>query len=272
MALVLAALSLAVFTRPGRRAIRRPARWLDSRVEGFCEPNARVYARFVAPVLRQLYERVADDVAEESAELAGHSAARNGKDGDRPGLAILDVGCGPGDLATMLAERLPDARIVGLDLSPGMVELAKRLETVDGRIRFEVGDAAGLPFDAASFDIVVSTLSLHHWPNPGAGFSEIGRVLRPGGVALVYDLRLLTLEAGDLPPMARRAGLGASQLRLERLSGGLLSRAFVRFRVNRQVEAPAPEISPLRGQPAMLESRPLWLLERSHSRSSAAVC
>lgn len=237
--LALTALSLLAFTRPGKRAVRWLARWLDSHVEGFSEPNARGYARFVAPALGRLYEQVADDVAAELAArgdgAGGAGAGGRGSDGGR-GFAILDIGCGPGDLAAMLAERLPAARIVGLDLSPSMVDLARRRQTADGRLRFEVGDAANLPCDPASIDVVVSTLSLHHWPNAGAGFSEIGRVLRPGGAAFVYDLRLLTVQAETLPDVARRAGIPESRLRREHLRGGLPASLFVRFRVDRPAE------------------------------------
>jgi SAM-dependent methyltransferase len=57
------------------------------------------------------------------------------------------------------------------------------------RQSFLVGDVASLAFRDGSFDLVVSTLSMHHWADPAAGFAEIGRVLRPGGPALVWDLR-----------------------------------------------------------------------------------
>jgi SAM-dependent methyltransferase len=234
LGLVALATVLLAFTRPGRRAVRELARRLDSHVEAFSEPNASGYARFIATALRPLYERVADDVATEL-------AARGDGVGGGRGLAILDIGCGPGDLAAMLAERLVDARVVGLDLSPSMVELARRRETAGGRISFEVGDAASLPFESGSIDLVVSTLSLHHWPNAGAGFLEIGRVLRPDGMALVYDLRLLTVGAEELPDVARLAGLPASRLLRERLSGGLCACLFVRFRVEGPAAEPAPD-------------------------------
>ena len=236
--LVLATAALA-FTGPGRRAVTTLARRLDARVEGFSEPNARGYARFIAPALRRLYERVADDVA---AELEAPANRADLSDGRRP--VVLDIGCGPGDLAALLAERLAEARIVGLDVSPGMVEVARRRETAGGRLRFEEGDVAGLEFETGSIDLVVSTLSLHHWPDPGAGFAEIGRVLRPGGTALVYDLRLLTLPAERLSEVARRAGLPAGRLRREGLSGGPLARLFVVFRIDSSAGEPSRSSNP----------------------------
>jgi len=63
-----------------------------------------------------------------------------------------------------------------------MLLWAGRHATTDGRLKFVVGDAADLPFGDASVDLVVSTLSLHHWAEPADVFAEIARVLRTGGV------------------------------------------------------------------------------------------
>jgi SAM-dependent methyltransferase len=57
------------------------------------------------------------------------------------------------------------------------------------RPSFLVGDVAALAFPDGSFDLVVSTLSMHHWADPAAGLAEIGRVLRPGGRVLIWDFR-----------------------------------------------------------------------------------
>ncbi|HZA93264.1 MAG TPA: class I SAM-dependent methyltransferase, partial [Gemmatimonadales bacterium] len=54
---------------------------------------------------------------------------------------------------------------------------------------FLVGDVASIPFPEGSFDLVVSTMSMHHWANPTAGLAGIGRVLRPGARALIWDFR-----------------------------------------------------------------------------------
>ena len=214
------AAAVLAFSGPGRRSVRRLALRLDSRVEGFSERGARIYAAFLAPALRFLYLRVVDDVA---SEVVG--------DGGR-GPEILDVGCGPGDLAELLAVRLPAAQIVGLDLSPSMTDLARSKGSRDGRLRFEVGNASSLPFEAGSFDFVVSTLSVHHWAGAAPAFAEIKRVLRPGGVALLYDLRLLTVRTEDLPELGRRAGLEPGKLRRDALKGGPVAGLFVRFRLD----------------------------------------
>jgi ubiquinone/menaquinone biosynthesis C-methylase UbiE len=105
--------------------------------------------------------------------------------------AILEIGPGPGHLAEQLLPLLPDTTWTGLDVDPAMLAAAgRRLERSGLRERATLieGDVARMPFGDASFDLVVSSLSAHHWPDPERGFAEIRRVLRPGGRALVYDL------------------------------------------------------------------------------------
>jgi ubiquinone/menaquinone biosynthesis C-methylase UbiE len=196
------------------------ARSIDARVERFSDPESRMYARLVAPMLGRLYRGVANDVV---AELAARGRSRRA--------TILDLGCGPGDLALELARRLRDARIVGLDLSSGMMQLAARHATTDGRLRFVVGNATALPFSDGTVDVVVSTLSLHHWSDPAAVLYEIARVLRPGGVALIYDIGLLSATQSQLATYAADAGLGEDELVSERVKGAIGARLLVRLRL-----------------------------------------
>jgi SAM-dependent methyltransferase len=109
------------------------------------------------------------------------------------GARVLEVGCGPGQLSFRMARR-HGLDVTGLDLDPAMIDRARAnagraSDSNQRQPSFVVGDAASLPFPDASFDVVVSTLSLHHWADPTAGLSEIRRVLRPGAPALVWDLR-----------------------------------------------------------------------------------
>ena len=212
--------ALAAFTRPGRSISRGVARWLDSRVEGFAEPESAAYARLFAPFVARLYRRVADDVVAELKSRDRHRKA-----------TIVDLGCGTGELLVAISRRLRDARIVGVDSSPSMLLWANRHSTTDGRVNFITGDAAAMPFPDESVDLVVSTLSLHHWQEPADAFAEIARVIQPGGVALIYDARLVTFTESEMARIARDAGLEASEIVRERVRGGLLSRAFVRFRL-----------------------------------------
>jgi SAM-dependent methyltransferase len=108
------------------------------------------------------------------------------------GARVLEVGCGPGHLSTRLARHGHD--VTGLDLDPAMIDRARTNAHRAGggeerRPSFVVGDVAALPFPDRSFDVVVSTLSMHHWADPTAGLAEIRRVLRPGAPALIWDLR-----------------------------------------------------------------------------------
>jgi SAM-dependent methyltransferase len=89
---------------------------------------------------------------------------------------VLDVGTGTGKAARVAARRFPEAEVVGVDLSPGMIEEARRVlpEDLAPRVRYEVADASALPFDAASFDLVVLM-------NMIPFFDELARVAAPGG-------------------------------------------------------------------------------------------
>jgi SAM-dependent methyltransferase len=108
------------------------------------------------------------------------------------GARVLEVGCGPGHLSIRLARH--GFEVTGLDLDPAMIARAQanadRPGNADQRQpSFVVGDVAALAFPDESCDLVVSTLSMHHWADPAAGLAEIGRVLRPGARALTWDFR-----------------------------------------------------------------------------------
>ena len=92
----------------------------------------------------------------------------------------LDVGCGTGEATLFLAREFPSARVRGIDISEEMIRLAERKVGLDpeGRIAFKVGDASRLPWPEESFDLVAQI-------NMPPFFSEIARVLRPGGFAIV---------------------------------------------------------------------------------------
>jgi ubiquinone/menaquinone biosynthesis C-methylase UbiE len=86
---------------------------------------------------------------------------------------------------------LPEAKLIGVDISSAMVAQAKRnLEKrrQDLQIEVRVADANALPFNDESFHCVVSTGSLHHWKDPIHALSEAYRVLKPCGHTLIYDL------------------------------------------------------------------------------------
>jgi ubiquinone/menaquinone biosynthesis C-methylase UbiE len=101
--------------------------------------------------------------------------------------AVLDVGCGTGRLLRAARERFPSARLEGVDAAPEMVKQA-RLAAGEGLpINFQEATAEELPFADATFDVVTSTLTFHHWADQSKGISEIGRVLTPVGVWVLAD-------------------------------------------------------------------------------------
>jgi SAM-dependent methyltransferase len=166
-----AAAALAVL-RHGRRAAQG-----HQASGGILIGDAVLYDALSRLLLGQLHRRIAADVAAVAPD----------------GARVLEVGCGPGHLSVQLAgqHRL---EVTGLDLDPAMIARAAantdRAANRGGRRpSFLVGDVAALAFPDRSFDLVVSTLSMHHWADPAAALAEIGRVLRPGGRALIWDFR-----------------------------------------------------------------------------------
>jgi len=108
------------------------------------------------------------------------------------GSVVLDVGTGPGRLARQIAGSCPIVTVEGIDLSQEMINSATSTTRLEGlkNVRFQVADVTSLPFADGSVNLVVSTISLHHWDDPNAGLSEIARVLAPAGRAWIYDFRL----------------------------------------------------------------------------------
>jgi len=144
---------------------------------GILVRDAGAYSVFSRRLLGPFYEHIADDVAKAAPEKA----------------RILEAGCGPGHLSIQLARR-HGLDVTGVDLDPAMIDQAQANATRshgsdESRPSFEVGDVAHLAFPDESFDLVISTLSMHHWADPTAGLSEVRRVLRPGGRALIWDFR-----------------------------------------------------------------------------------
>jgi ubiquinone/menaquinone biosynthesis C-methylase UbiE len=218
LAIIVVAVGGAVVALAARPALERMARSLRTS----SAPGVGFYDVAASLLLGGYYDDIAADGAAVLADV------------DSP--AALEIGPGPGHLAERLLSLLPGLRWTGLDIDPAMLAAARgRLERAGLRDRASLveGDVAVMPFEDAGFDLVVSSLSAHHWPDAEAGFREIRRVLRPGGTALVYDLPdswshaetgSLGLGAAsaafDVPKRGRLRGLGpitiVSRLELRR--------------------------------------------------------
>ena len=119
--------------------------------------------------------------------------------GARPGDRTLDLGCGTGYLTRRMARAVaPTGSALGTDPSTQVIEHARKLAGPQDGCTFERGIAEGIEFPDGSFDVVVSSLMVHHLPAPvrPRAVAEMRRVLRPGGRLLLADFR---------PPSSRLA-------------------------------------------------------------------
>ena len=154
-------------------------------------PIATLYEKVATPGLRQFHRQVASEIT---------SSLKSGR--------VLDVGTGPGHLLVEIARQNPDLDLTGCDLSRKMLKIAKQSFERNGMrcaegltgpvvttantnrdIRLVRADVRELPFPDNAFDLVVSTLSIHHWRDPASGIRECLRVTAQGGRCWIYDLR-----------------------------------------------------------------------------------
>lgn len=125
-----------------------------------------LYRALAQPMLEPLYRRVAAEIP-----------IRSGR--------LLDIGCGTGRLARLLAEANPALEVVGLDASPDMIEQARRGKApINLAFRQGAIERAGLDSD---FDFAVTLLSFHHWEEPRASLEAVHRALSPCGRFWIYE-------------------------------------------------------------------------------------
>jgi len=103
----------------------------------------------------------------------------------KPNDHILDLGCGSGWLCRLLARRVPEGRVVGVDVAPEMVRRARAAGREYAHLNFMEGAADRIPCDDNSFSRIISVESAYYWPDPAASIREMFRVLAEGGSAWI---------------------------------------------------------------------------------------
>jgi ubiquinone/menaquinone biosynthesis C-methylase UbiE len=166
----------------------------------------------------------------------------------QPGETVLEVGCGTGDVALAAkAQAGSNGAVYGIDPAPEMIAVARAKAARLGRtVDFQIGLIEALAFPDATFDVVLSSLMMHHLPDDlkRQGLAEIARVLKPGGRLLIVDIKrpigridrvmgTLFLHGGlrsgvqDLPPLLQAAGFTG----IESGATGFRTLGFVRGQV-----------------------------------------
>ena len=156
--------------------------------------------------------------------LAEHAGVGSG---DR----VLDVGCGPGESAFGMAERVPGMRVTGLDYSPTMIRIARlrrRLDRAGGDVELTRGDAMALPFPDGTFDAVTGHSFLYLVPDAKRVLSEARRVLRPGRRCVFLEPAAVADEP-LLPPAIRAQALRDARFVSSMALWRLVSRRYGRF-------------------------------------------
>jgi ubiquinone/menaquinone biosynthesis C-methylase UbiE len=150
---------------------------------------------------------------------------------------VLDIGCGTGWLAHLIAERVPEGRVVGIDISDEMVRHARRNYVGVENAMFSVGAADEIPWDANFFSHAVSVESAYYWPDSSRAVREIYRVLAEGGSAWV--LINYYLENPHTTEWASQFGTPAHLLSATEWEALFRDAGFVSVR-HRQIPDPTP--------------------------------
>jgi ubiquinone/menaquinone biosynthesis C-methylase UbiE len=143
--------------------------------------GSRLYEGTMVPLTRGLYRRVIKDIVPLRLDQG----------------QVLDAGTGPGTLARDIARSFSQFRVYGIDLSEDMIRLARehtKREQLTEQVQFDIGNIEHLPYPDHTFDLIVSTISLHHWSELEQPLRELYRVLRPGGRLWIYDARFITVQ------------------------------------------------------------------------------
>ena len=146
-------------------------------------PGPRIYTLLAEQLMGGVYRAVAEDVVAET------------KSGE-----LLEIGSGTGHLAVEIGRRARDLEITTMDDSANVVRLAESRIHAAGlgrQIKVALGNVKEIPFPSGSFDVAISLGAFHRWRAPDLVLDEIYRVLKSGGIALIYDVRRELEEEED---------------------------------------------------------------------------
>ncbi len=158
----------------------------------------------------------------------------------KPGMKVLDVACGTGNLAIPAAHAGAD--VTGIDIAPNLIEQAQA-RAADERLeaRFDVGDAEALPYDDASFDVVMTMFGAMFAPRPDMTAAELIRVCKPGGVIAManwtpeaFTGQMFKTNAKHVPPppgMPSPILWGTEDAVRERLADGISDLQMTRRKI-----------------------------------------
>lgn len=208
----------------------------------------------------------------------------------KPGMRLLDLGCGGGWAARLLGKKAPGAQAIGVDVSPGMIARAEATSDWTSRARFECMAFEALAFDDARFDRVLAVEALDHALDLAAAVRELFRVTKPGGTLDVLLERYAESPAsaalgalgagtvadggpgrgpetggrgatsdGDPDPLPARAWLGEAQWCELLVGAGFASLQARRVRDSRGAAAPILPWLPAEAQAAADAAGRLWL-------------
>lgn len=161
----------------------------------------------------------------------------------RPGLNVLDVGCGTGDFLQLLAPFVCPGKAIGLDLSETMITVARQrsAENIDN-LSFRLGSVLELPFQAGIFDRILATQLLLHVPDPLKALSEMKRVLAASGIISIseIDWGTLVVQSSDHELGQRFSDLACKELRngliIRQIPGQLRELGFDHIVIRAEVE------------------------------------
>ncbi len=132
---------------------------------------ARIYAVQIADGSQVLYERFINELMARMKDVTN----------------LIDVGCGPGHVAELLARKIPGGEVVGVDLSDVLIGIAKQKREPLNNLQFKLGTALDLKYPEGNFDAAISVNSIKAWPDRQAGVKEMTRTVRLGGWVALFE-------------------------------------------------------------------------------------